>query len=163
MSTWSKPSVGTVKVNVKGVFQRSHLRASIACVMRDSDGRWLGGCESMIGLSIQSTAELWSIWYGLKLAWEAGKTSVTLECESEEAVNHVLHPDENYEMFQLVLMIRQIMSEAWDVCDIVHIPSSSNLPATALANRALNGDGGLEYRDVPPSFIRSLLNAEKRA
>ena len=88
---------------------------------------------------------------------------MTLECESEEAVAQVLNPDANYEMFQLVDMIRQIMSEAWDVCDIVHIPSSSNLPAITLANRALNGDGGLEYVDVPPSFIRSLLNADKRA
>ena len=163
MSTWSKPQVGTVKVNVKGLFQRSHLRASIACVIRDSDGNWLKGCESMIGLATPSTAELWSIWYGLKLAWEAGKTSITLECESEEAVAQVLNPDANYDLFQLVCMIRQIMSEQWDLCDIVHIPTSANLTATSLATRALNGDGGLEYLDVAPRFLRSLLNADKRA
>lgn len=125
MSTWSKPVVGSVKVNVKGMFDRSHLRVSIACIMRGSDGKWLGGCESMIGLAVPVTAELWSIWYGLKLAWENGRKTVTVECESEVAVHQVLHPDENDDLYQLVCMIRMIMSEAWKMCDLVHIPSIS--------------------------------------
>ncbi|KAL1803420.1 hypothetical protein ACET3Z_032067 [Daucus carota] len=45
----------------------------------------------------------------------------------------------------------------------VHIPSSANLPANALATRALSGDGGLQDLEVPLSFIRGLLNADKRA
>ena len=117
----------------------------------------------MIGLAVPVTAELWSIWYGLKLAWESGRKSVTVECESEVAIHQVPHPDENDDLFQLVCMIRMIMSNAWDMCEVVHVPNSSNLPANALATRALGGAGGLEELEVPPSFIRGLLNADKRA
>ncbi|XP_074347329.1 uncharacterized protein LOC141686178 [Apium graveolens] len=142
MSTWSKPAVGTVKVNVKGSFLRSHMRASVACIMRDSNGNWMKGCKSMIGLAVPMTAEQWSIWYGLKM---------------------VNNPDEDYDMFDLVLMIRKIMYEKWDFCDVVHIPSTSNAPVAALANEAINDHGGLEDVIVPPSSIQGLLLADKMA
>ena len=163
MSTWTKPQNGYVKINVKGVFVRSEMRAAIACIMRDDKGNWIKGCQSMIGLAVPITAELWSIWYGLRLAWEKGQKSVILECECAEAVDQVLHPDENNEMYDLIVLIRQIMAEAWDQCDIVHIPDSANLPAAALANRAIQGPGGLEDLLEPPTCVRRLLHADKMA
>lgn len=163
MSIWSKPCEGTVKVNVKGFFLRSQMRSSVGCIMRDSNGNWIKGCKSMIGLVVPVTAELWAIWYGLKMAWESGNEAVVLECENEEAVDQVLNPDEYHDMFDLVLMIRKIMSEAWEICDIVHISSSANLPATALANEAINDHGGLEDVVEPPSSIQGLLLADKMA
>ena len=162
MSTiWSKPQNGCVKINVKGVFVRSEMKAAIACIMRDEHGNWIKGCQSMIGLAVPVTAELWSIWYGLRLAWEKGEKSVILECECEDAVNQVLYPDENNEMFDLIVLIRHIMSESWDHCDIVHIPGSANLTVAALANRAIHAPGGLEDLLEPPSCIRKLLNEDK--
>ena len=76
----------------------------------------------------------------------------------------VLFPDEDNEMFQLVEMILQIMFEAWEQCEIVHIEPSANLPAAAIANHEItHGEGGIEDLLVPPSSVRMLQNEDKMA
>ncbi|XP_074327975.1 uncharacterized protein LOC141665890 [Apium graveolens] len=163
MSTWSKPNVGSVKVNVKGVFKRSQMRSAVACVIRDSDGQWVRGCKSMIGLAVSITAAMWSIFYGLKLAWEHQDKSVLVESDCEEAVNLVLNPNPDFEMYELICMINNIMSESWVLCELIYILSSANIAVAALANNAISDDGGIDELTVLPSIIRPILAAEKMA
>lgn len=138
------------------------MKAAVGCVIRDSNGRWVRGCKSMIGLAVPITAQLWSIFYGLKLAWENEEKNVVVECDCEEAVNQVHNPDPGYDMFNLVCMIKQLMSEAWDHCELVLISASANTAVAAIANNAINDNGGIEELGVPPSYITSILAAEKR-
>ncbi|XP_074326900.1 uncharacterized protein LOC141664843 [Apium graveolens] len=135
MSTWNKPNVGSVKVNVKGVFIRPQMRYAVCCVIRDSDGQWVRGCKSMIGLAVPITTALWSIFYGLKLVWEHQDKFVLVESDCEEAVNLVLNPNPGFEMYDLICMIKNIMSESWELCELIYIPSSANIAVAALANK----------------------------
>ena len=161
MAGWSKPSPHVVKVNCRGVFDRGMMRGSVGCVMRNFRGEWLGGVGGMIGLAVPVAAELWSIFYGLKLAWEKGYIKhVVIESECLEAVNQVNNPDPAFWFAEMVELITGLLNEAWDSCVVVHVPSSSNVAATTLAE--LNGcDGGVqEFGDVP-GFMESLISEEK--
>ncbi|XP_074346241.1 uncharacterized protein LOC141685015 [Apium graveolens] len=162
MSTWSKPNVGSAKVNVKGGFHRAHMRSAIGCVMMDCDGDWIRGCKSMIGLVVPVTAALWSIFYALEMAWENDEKSVVMECDCEEAVALISNIDSTFDMFKLVCMIRNLMSEEWELYELVHIVSSANIAVTALSNRAISDDGGLVELSFPPSYMLPLLVATKR-
>lgn len=83
MSIWSKPAAGIVKVNVKGYFLRSEMRASVGGgIMRDSN--WIQGCKMMIGLVVPVNRKL--RWYCLKMTWEKGNLSMIVKCENGEAV-----------------------------------------------------------------------------
>ena len=88
MTGWSKPSPHVIKVNYRGVFDRTMMRSAVGCVMRNSRGKWIKGVAGMIGPVVPEGAELWSIFYGLKLAWEKGDVkSVVVECENLDVVN----------------------------------------------------------------------------
>lgn len=160
MAVWRKPCSGFVKVNCKGVFDRCEIKCAVACVMRNSRGAWVGGSAGMMGLNLPLGAELWSIYYGLKLAWETSNTSVIVEVDSEEAVIAVNDPNPEFWLANLVGMIKMLLSEAWDACVITHIPTSANGAATALASTALGWDGGLNGLSSPPSSITSVLAAD---
>ncbi|XP_074324184.1 uncharacterized protein LOC141661105 [Apium graveolens] len=138
------------------------MRSAIGCVMRDCDGDWIRGCKSMIGLVVPCTATLWSIFYGLKMAWENDEKSVIVECDCEEAVALISNVDPTFDMFELVYMIRNLMSEEWELCDLVHIASSVNIAVTGLANSVISDDGGLVDLNLTPSYMLPLLVADKR-
>lgn len=156
MVCWSKPSHNAVKVNCKGVFDRAQMKAAVGCVMRNSQGQWVRGAAGMIGLALPLAAEIWSIYYGLKLAWERGDVSnVIIKCDDEEAVNHVNNLDPDFWLLDLVLLIKNLENEAWDSCVIQHVPKTCNAPATVLAESEIDGNGDA------PGFMSSVLAADE--
>lgn len=88
------------------------MRASVECVMRNWRGEWMKGARGMIGLCVPLGAELWSIFYGLKLAWEKEVKHVVIESDCAEAVNQVNNPDPDFGLVDLVLLIKNIEGEA---------------------------------------------------
>lgn len=161
MARWSKPSPHVAKVNCKGVFDRARMRASVGCVMRNSRGEWIRGAAGMIGLVVPLGAELWSMFYGLKLAWEKGDTKhVVVECESQEALNAVSDPDPEFWLADLVDLIKKLESEAWESCRIEHVSVAGNKAATTLANSQLDGEGGIMELADAPAFMASVLAAD---
>ena len=118
MSNWSKPSLNQYKVNDKGFFNRASFTAVVGCIIRNDGGEWEKGCGAVIGLADPVTAQLWAIFYGLKLAWECHMTSLILETDCEAALGHVLHPDPAYPMADLVTMINNLRAEAWDALEL---------------------------------------------
>ena len=70
------------------------------------------GAGGMIGLCVPLGAELWSIFYGLKLAWEKEVKHVVIESDCAEAVNQVNNPDPDFGLVDLVLLIKNIEGEA---------------------------------------------------
>lgn len=163
MAGWSKPSSANVfKINCKGVFDEVLRKAAVACIMRNNRGHWVRGNAGMMGMMLPLAAELWSIFYGLKMAWEKGDVkSVFIESDSEEAVNEVNNPDPHFWLADLVVLITNLQNEAWDSCVVVHVATSSNEAATAFANSQLSGDGGLVEFDQAPPFLYSNLAADR--
>ncbi|XP_074346373.1 uncharacterized protein LOC141685152 [Apium graveolens] len=145
-----------------GVFHKAHMRSAIGCIMRDCDGDWTRGYKSMIGLDVPVTTALWSIFYALKMAWENDEKSVVVKCDCEEAVALISNVDPTFDMFKLVCMIRNLMLEELELYDLVHIASSVNIAATALANSVIFDVGVLVEISFPPSYMLSLLVVDKR-
>lgn len=137
------------------------MRASVGCVMRNRRGEWIKGAGGMIGLCVPLGAELWSIFYGLKLAWEKEVKHVVIESDCEEAVNQVNSPDPDFGLIDLIMLIKNIEGEAWESCVIQHCSSGANAAAVALANHELNGDGGIEELDDAPGFMHAVLEADR--
>ncbi|KAK1374604.1 hypothetical protein POM88_030797 [Heracleum sosnowskyi] len=144
------------KLCVKGVFDRSQMRASVGGIM-NHNGRWVRGFGSMIGLADPQTAELWAIYYGLKMAWEREMTSVVVFTERRDAIDLINNPDPAYPMTALIEMITMLKGEAWSHVDIQHIHADANVPANVLATDCLDGEGGLNEFAEPPHAIIHLI------
>ncbi|MED6201235.1 hypothetical protein PIB30_092857, partial [Stylosanthes scabra] len=63
------------------------------CVIRDNNGDWQRGCAGTIQASSVLEGELFAIYKGLLLAWEAGFKEVYCETDCHEA--YVLLKDSN--------------------------------------------------------------------
>ena len=118
------------------------------------------GNAGMMGLLVPIAAELWSIFNGLKMAWEKGNVkSVFIELDCLEAVNQVNNLDPQFFLANLVDMIKARESEDWDSSAIVHVPSSSNEAATALARVYVDGEGRLVDLPRAPAFSHPIIDA----
>ncbi|KAK1392455.1 hypothetical protein POM88_011511 [Heracleum sosnowskyi] len=85
--------------------------------------RGLGGC---IGLADPVTAELWAIYYGLKMVWERNKTNLVVFFECREAISIIHNDDPEYPMTMLVDMIRMLLGENWISVDIQPTQADAN-------------------------------------
>ncbi|KAK1401371.1 hypothetical protein POM88_000976 [Heracleum sosnowskyi] len=144
------------KLCVKGVFDRSQMRASVGGIM-NHNGRWVRGFGSMISLADPQTAELWAIYYGLKMAWEREMTSVVVFSERRDAIHLINNPDPAYPMAALIEMITKLKGEAWSHVDIQHIHADANVAANVLATDCFDGEGGLNEFAEPPHAIIHLI------
>ena len=160
MAEWSKPAVNCYKVNVKGIFNRPRFTAAVGCIIRNDEGEWEKGCGGLIGLVDPVTAQLWSIFYGLKLAWESHRTSLVLETDCPSALGHVLHPDPRYPLADLVSMINGLRAEAWNSLELECIPESANAAASALSSHCLSGRGGVDDFVSPPASVMAIVSEE---
>lgn len=114
----------------------------------------------MIGLSAPLGAELWSIFYGLKLAWEYGVKRVVIESECVEAVNEVNNPDPSFWFAEMIEIIKTIKGEAWESCVIQHCDEGANRAAQTLASSQLYGEGGINELASGPGFMQAVLQAD---
>ena len=144
------------RVNVKGVFSRSHMTASVGGVLK-KDGAWVRGVGGNIGLAVPQTAELWAIFYGLKMAWELEKTNVVVFSECREAIDAIKNPDPTHDMAMLVDLITNLLRENWEFVDVLPTYPDANIGAAAMANYYLTGSGGVDELVEPPAAIRSLV------
>ncbi|KAK1373057.1 hypothetical protein POM88_029250 [Heracleum sosnowskyi] len=78
--------------------------ASVGGIVK-KNGRWVRGLGGYIGLADPVTAELWAIYYGLKMAWERNKTNLVVFSECREAITIIRNDDPSYPMAMLVDMI----------------------------------------------------------
>ncbi|KAK1351249.1 hypothetical protein POM88_054524 [Heracleum sosnowskyi] len=111
----------------------------------------------MIGLADPQTAELWAIYYGLKMAWEREMTFVVVFTERRDATDLINNPDLAYPMAALIEMITMLKGEAWSHVDIQHIHADANVATNVLATDYLDGEGGLKEFVEPPHAIIHLI------
>ena len=115
-----------------------------------------------MGLLVPLAAELWSIFYGLKVAWKIGNLlSVIIESDCKRAIDEVNNIDSDFALADFVMMINNIMSEDWDTCVVIHVPKDCNEVATTLATSELtDADGGLRDIHDAPVFLSSMFAVE---
>ncbi|KAH9673337.1 reverse transcriptase domain-containing protein [Citrus sinensis] len=137
----------------------SHINegAGAGGIIRDSVGHWLAGFCMNIGESSVLMAELWGLYQGLHLAWEAGIKRLLVEvdslCVTQLVSKQVVVPNEFY---ALVVAIREIISRNWQV-SITHIYREANSAADFMANMAHSYPHGLHLFSSPPVGIYSII------
>lgn len=159
MSSWRKPINGFYKVNVNGVSNWPHGKAAVGCILRNDDGEVYRASGGMLGMSDPEFAGLWAIYYGLVLAWEKEKTTVTLETDDGELLRRVMNPDPEDSCMYLIDMIVRIMDEDWDNLELKAIPPSAN-GAAELADYFLDGEGGVDEIRILPRSVKAIVDRE---
>ncbi|KAK1363937.1 hypothetical protein POM88_039498 [Heracleum sosnowskyi] len=129
------------KLNVKGVYDRATRSASVGGIMK-RNGRWVRGLRGCIGLPDPVTAELWAIYYGLKMALERNKTNPIVFSECREAITIIRNDDPEYPIVMLVDMIRMMLAENWTSVDIQPTHADANEGANVMAGYYLVHGGG---------------------
>lgn len=138
---WTHPPTGSVKVNFDSVSKSDSSLAAAACVIRDSEGKWLLGKARNLGKCSSILAELWAIYIGLHLAWECGFMNI-LESDplllAQALSNHTPLNDTDSILLERckellrrdwMVQVSHIFSEANHVADGVQIGPCLNLRA----------------------------------
>ncbi|KAF7842178.1 ribonuclease H [Senna tora] len=157
---WTKPSLGWVKVNSDGAVCQNSKMSSCGGLLRDTTGKWICGFVANLGLSNVLSAELWGIYYGVKIAWEKGFRKIIVECDSFLAVKQLSGTTNNVNICHPVShSIKDMLNFKWDV-QIKLISRSENLCADTMAKKGLSLKNGLALLDDPPSYVSKLIEAD---
>ncbi|KAI5333293.1 hypothetical protein L3X38_023424 [Prunus dulcis] len=130
---WMAPLPGVCKVNTDG----SRINSS-----------------GLIGAG----AELWGIFWGLSMAWDAGFRTVEIECDATSAVALLKSPivsthPQYYQLLQLKI------HEDW-CCSVKHIFREQNCAADALAVKCYDFAPGLHVFLETLAFLSDVLAAD---
>ncbi|BFG34312.1 hypothetical protein CerSpe_205870 [Prunus speciosa] len=158
MLAWIPPVLGVVKLNVDGSRKDSTGAIGAGGVLRDHLGQWLGGFAVNLGKGKILEAELWGLFFGLKLAVEKQVDDVVIEMDSAIAVKLIQNAevDNFHPTAGLVSNCKRIMNQFRRV-DIQHIYRERNSVADGLATWSHNLDMGYWYLDDSPVWIGNLL------
>ncbi|KAL8151867.1 hypothetical protein V2J09_021675 [Rumex salicifolius] len=160
--SWSRPAVGWVKVNTDGARESRYGMATAGGVIRNDEGRWMGGFVKNIGVCSVPCAELWDIYHGLELAWESGCKFVIVESDSSTTITFmnrrvsVHHP-----LSSLVLACQSFISRNW-VVQFRHCYREANRVADHLASLAFDFPAGCHVFSSPIASVISLLSDDDR-
>ncbi|BFG31052.1 hypothetical protein CerSpe_173260 [Prunus speciosa] len=87
MLRWEPPGSGWVKLNVDGTCMNASGKIGAGGVIRDCFGEWCGGFAVNLGKGHILDAEIWGLFFGLRLAVAKGLTKILIEMDSHSAVN----------------------------------------------------------------------------
>ncbi|KAF2289906.1 hypothetical protein GH714_039118 [Hevea brasiliensis] len=111
---WVCPPKGHVKINTDSSLRSSDNCAFGGGLCRDATGNWLFSFAASYGISSVLGAELWSMYEGLRLAYDIGYRKVILECDNLTAVNTILGVSNNQCILRcLVDSIRSLLLKDW--------------------------------------------------
>ncbi|KAL4278400.1 hypothetical protein GQ457_03G030660 [Hibiscus cannabinus] len=133
-STWSKPRVGWVKLNVDASVSTVDRSAGVGGVIRDNQGKWLFGLARFVGRYEVLLAELWAIHDGLLHACDLGYRCVEVESDCLDAVKIATARSTILAGSALVCSILRMLRKDWSVV-VTHVDRGSNGVAGALARR----------------------------
>ncbi|KAL6276567.1 hypothetical protein ACE6H2_020168 [Prunus campanulata] len=130
---WQAPLLGTCKVNTDGGRNNTTGMIGAGGLLRDADGAWLKGFTGNLGVGSILEAELWGIFWGLSLAWDAGVRDVVIECDSSIAVDLINNPTgANHPLYNIINCCKLKIHGDWN-CVVQHIYREMNTAADALA------------------------------
>ncbi|MED6215603.1 hypothetical protein PIB30_115342, partial [Stylosanthes scabra] len=82
---WIPPAAESVKLNCDASKLHNDDSVGFGCAIRDNIGDWQRGCAGTIQVASVLEGELFAIYKGLLLAWEAGFKQVDCETDCHEA------------------------------------------------------------------------------
>ncbi|XP_016648950.1 PREDICTED: putative ribonuclease H protein At1g65750 [Prunus mume] len=160
---WEPPISGQFKLNVDGSRRNGSGHIGAGGVIRNSSGDWISGFAVNLGKGQILEAEIWGLFFGLKLAVDKEIDNLVVEMDSAIAVQLIqkqgltdVHP------------LAALVASCWELmhmincCSVYHVYREKNCVADCLATWSYNLDLGLFiFVDAPawvgPSLIDDLL------
>ncbi|KAL4333466.1 hypothetical protein GQ457_07G012960 [Hibiscus cannabinus] len=159
-STWSKPRVGWVKLNVEASVSTIDRSAGVGGVFRDNQGKWLFGFTRFVGRCETLLAELWAIHDGLLHAWELGYRCVEVESDCLDAVKIAMARSKTLDRSALVCSIHRLLSNDWCVV-VTHVDRGCNGVADALARRGRGSSMAPVSLFEAPDEVACMVESER--
>ncbi|PKI49193.1 hypothetical protein CRG98_030411 [Punica granatum] len=134
---WRMPSNGWLKLNTNRAAKGNQGLAGAGGLLRDDNGKWLGGFVHNIGIATSVLAELWVVKRGIKVSWEIGARMLVFETESELVANLLRSSSEQVDRNAAIVSdIRSLLNRNWSIM-IEHTYRECNICVYWLANHAL--------------------------
>ncbi|KAL5780209.1 hypothetical protein ACOSQ2_010946 [Xanthoceras sorbifolium] len=103
-------------------------------VLRDFQKNWLGGLAVNKGRGCVLKDELWGIFEGLKIAWDAGFRRIIVESNSKSIVDLLLSGfSDEHPLFSLLDSCRALIKGYW-ICLVQHVYRELNRTIDGIAN-----------------------------
>ncbi|KAF7826680.1 ribonuclease H [Senna tora] len=153
---WYPPSPGWIKLNVDG--SRHNTTRSSACggVARDENGNWLFGFAKRLGKRNAIYAEIWGIFFEVRIAKEKGYPRVMIEVDSKSALELIVtESTNNQQLHTMARRIREIAKYNWQVI-FSHTIREGNKIVHALLNRGHRVYLDIVMFDNPPRWCSDL-------
>ncbi|KAF7843708.1 putative ribonuclease H protein At1g65750 family [Senna tora] len=154
---WEKPPIGWWKVNVDAACLPNCFAMRCGGIIRDSDGRFVKGFTSNLGMCFVLQAELWGVSHGLEVAWSLGAKNLIVESDSVTVVDLVrkghseLHPNG-----ALLERINHWIMKEWDV-KVSHVFREANSAADWISKNPLVDSFDLVLLEDPPQCLSDIL------
>ncbi|CAL9021082.1 unnamed protein product, partial [Prunus brigantina] len=158
MLRWEPPGSGWVKLNVDGTCMTASGKIGAGGVIRDCVGEWCAGFAVNLGKGRILDAEIWGLFFGLRLAVAKGFTKIIIEMDSQIAVNLFQQRDSLcfHPLAALLSNCGQMLRhvESWV---IQHIFREKNGLADCLAKWSQNLDLNIQFFTSAPIWASSAL------
>lgn len=89
LTWWESPNTGIFKLNVDGSCKPASGNIGAGGVLRDSFGNWIKGFAVNLGNGQVLEAELWGLFFGLKMALDKGVNRLITEMDSALCVQFI--------------------------------------------------------------------------
>ncbi|CAL9008460.1 unnamed protein product [Prunus brigantina] len=160
---WKPPVAGCFKLNVDGSRKSSNGNIGAGGVIRNSVGDWITGFTANLGKGQILDAEIWGLFFGLKLAAERGISNLTVEMDSATAVQLTQRSgsSSSHPLAGVISDCRKFIDQLGN-CGAYHVYREQNCVADSLAQASYNGDLGVCPLDSATDWICSLLDDDVR-
>ncbi|KAK8629910.1 hypothetical protein V6N13_078727 [Hibiscus sabdariffa] len=95
-ASWTPPINGYVKINCDASVSQEPQAATTAAILRDSDGRIVGGEARLIHTKSVDVAEAMAIRLGVETAAKAGFTQIMVESDNLNLINRIVSKDHSF-------------------------------------------------------------------
>ncbi|CAL2275986.1 unnamed protein product [Prunus armeniaca] len=156
---WIAPNPETCKINFDGGRKSKTHLIRAGGLLRYSNSHGLKGFGINLGIGSILEAKLWSIFWRLTLAWDAGFRCVEVESDASSVVSLLnSHVVPTNPLFSLVNCCKLKIRANWQ-CSIKHAFREQNYNADALASMCFDFPFGFHLLDRAPPFLSELLVA----
>ena len=136
-------------MNVDGAFSFDG-NGGCGGIIRKEKGEFMGAFLANIPVQSSFEAEKWTMFHGLKLAWDKGIRRLIVESDALEVVNVLLSPiSSTRHMEDIDRELISMIGREWSV-QVVHVARNANRAADVLAKQGLQATRG--YHGVETLF-----------
>ena len=159
--SWTPPSHGTLKLNIDGSRIGSTNCIAAGGLLRNHNGDWIGGFTANLGTGEILLAEMWALYFGLKLASRLNCTNIQVESDSSLVVNLVTNQwNDTHPLHSLIVDCKRLWHGNW-VCSIKHIYRECNDVADGPAHLGHSMELGWHVLENPPAYLLGRLDDDR--